>query len=111
MKTAKQYIAAGCFSWLNVSMVLNPAVPVNLGGIEALRANFRQAGPKHLDSGMMIEVAVPAGATWAQMTATMGEWRFVSPEEPVHAMVLALHDSIHRGDSEETLMPLACFLI
>lgn len=104
MDSAGQCMASGNLAWLRVAWLLSPAIPVNRAGVELLRSQMNDPG-KLDDVLVQVEVAVAPGTRWKDLKDQIKEGlRYVTPEEPLHAMVLACYDAIQRGDSEETLM-------
>ena len=99
--TSQEYYASGNLSWLEVTGLLNPGIPVNKAGVEMYRNMFSGSAPTQMP--LEVEVAVPAGMKWQDLTFPL---KIVSPEEPVHGFILAVHDAILRGDDHETLMCL-----
>mmetsp|Transcript_1335 Transcript_1335/g.3442 ORF Transcript_1335/g.3442 Transcript_1335/m.3442 type:complete len:966 (-) Transcript_1335:177-3074(-) len=99
--TAKEYIAAGNFAWLKQGWMLNPAIPINHHGVKIMRDYLSK--PRYFDENVLIEVAVPENMPWARLKQQFGSLQYVTPEEPMHALVLAVGDAIRDGASEETL--------
>lgn len=109
MDTARCVRGSGSLAWVDLMQLGQASVPINLNGIQRLTDEWVEASPDAFAAQLALEVAVPHDAVkWTSIKPLLrGKLRLVSPEEPVHAFVLAVKDLIDSGADNSVLMHLA----
>ena len=96
IRKEKCYIAGVNFWFQNIFWTPTPNVP--LSKTRCLEyASFNYKTPRHLDP---IHIAVTSMDEVQALKASAGNWRRISPEEPVHSLIFHLERIIQEGDAD-----------
>jgi hypothetical protein len=109
MSSTKKYKCAGNNSWINFLYVCDKSVPINMGGVEMFKTQFKD--PSQFPDSITLEVAVPPGTNAAALHALFGTLKCVTPEEPLHGRIFAIRDAILAGQPDETLKCLGFIVV
>ena len=95
-----EFITGANLFWLNLWWSATPGLPLNKGGIKQLKQKWFRTPVSTFP--VQVTIAVTDEITPAE-TSCYGHLKLMSPEEPIHALILAIGDAIRTNACENDL--------